>query len=431
MNIPAAMAGRRATVAWCLFDFANSSYTTLIITVAFAVYFRTAVVDAADNRGDQLWGLSNFIAMLLVALASPVFGAVADYSGRKKSFLIGTTLATIAAAALMFFAGPGDVVLAMGLYIAGTIAFEMGYAFYNAFLPEVSTPATVGRISGWGWAVGYIGGLVCMLACQPLISRPLRTASGALDPSGVEGYRISFLIVAVFYLVFAIPAFLWLRESPPLGRLSGPAAYLRAGFGRVRDTLRHLRDYRDTARFILASLFFNDGITTVISFAGIYATTTMGFSNAEMVNLFLVLNLVAFPGSLVAGYIADWVGARRALIATLVLWMGVVVTGYLATSKEVFWAMAAGAALGVGSTQAVGRSFMAQITPPSRESEFFGFYVLSGKFGSMFGPLLFGMISHLTGSQRLAIISLLPFFLIGLGLMLSIDERRARKAAAQ
>ena len=423
--------GRRATIAWCLFDFANSSYTTLIITVAFAVYFRTVVVGAADNRGDQLWGLANFLAMLAVALISPVFGAVADYSGRKKAFLIGTTLVTVAASALLFFAGPGDIVLAMALYVAGTMAFEMGYAFYNAFLPEVSTPATVGRISGWGWAAGYIGGLVCTLACQPLISRPLKTASGALDRGGIAGYQESFLIVAVFYLVFAIPAFVWLRESPPLGRLAGPVAYLRTGFGRVRDTLRRLRDYRDTARFILASLFFNDGITTVISFAGIYATTTMGFTNAEMVGLFLMLNLVAFPGSLLAGYCSDWIGARRTLIGTLVLWIGVVVTGYLAGSKAVFWAMAAGAALGVGSTQAVGRSFMAQLTPPSRESEFFGFYVLSGKLGSMFGPLVFGMISHLSGSQRLAILSLLPFFLIGLGLMLSIDEQRARKAAAQ
>ena len=422
---------RRATIAWCLFDFANSSYTTLIITVAFAVYFRTAVVNASDNRGDQLWGLSNFIAMLLVAVISPVFGAVADYSGKKKLFLILTTLVTIVASAALFFAGPGDIVLAMALYIVGTIAFEMGYAFYNAFLPEVSTPATVGRISGWGWAVGYIGGLVCTILCQPLISQPLKSASGALDAAGVRGYQVSFVVVAIFYLVFAIPAFVWLRESPPLGRLSGAAAYVRTGFSRVRQTLAHLRDYRDTARFIAASLFFNDGITTVISFAGIYATATMGFSNAEMVSLFLVLNLVAFPGSLVAGYLGDWIGARRTLIGTLVLWMGVVIVGCLATTKALFWAMAVGAALGIGSTQAVGRSFMAQITPPSRESEFFGFYVLSGKFGSMFGPLLFGMISQISGSQRLAIVSLLPFFIIGLGLMLSINEQRARKAAAQ
>lgn len=423
------MPERRATIAWCLFDFANSSYTTLILTVAFAVYFRTAVVNASDNRGDQLWGVANFIAMLMVAVISPVFGAVADYSGRRKRFLIATTLVTIAASAAMFFAGPGDILLAMGLYIAGTIAFELGYAFYNAFLPDVSTPATVGRISGWGWAVGYIGGLACMLACQPLISKPLKTASGALDAAGVRGYQISFVVVAIFYLVFAIPTFLWLREGAPLGRLNGAGAYVRMGFGRVRQTLVHLRDYRDTARFIAASLFFNDGITTVVSFAGIYATATMGFSNAEVVTLFLVLNLVAFPGSLVAGYLGDWIGARRTLIGTLVLWMGVVILGCLATTKALFWAMAVGAALGMGSTQAVGRSFMAQITPPSRESEFFGFYVLSGKFGSMFGPLLFGMISHISGSQRLAIISLLPFFIIGLGLMFSIDEQRARRAA--
>jgi UMF1 family MFS transporter len=422
---------RRSTVAWCLFDFANSSYTTLIITVAFAVYFREAVVNAADNSGDQLWGMSNFAAMALVAVASPVMGAVADYSGRKKLFLILTTLVTIAATALMYFAGPGDIAAAMALYIVGTIAFEMGYAFYNAFLPEVSTPQTVGRISGWGWATGYIGGLICTLACQPLISRPLRSASGALEPAGVEGYRLSFLIVAAFYLVFAMPAFFLLRESKPLGRLHGAAAYVRTGFGRVRETLAHLRDYRDTARFIVASLFFNDGITTVVSFAGIYAITTMGFTNAEMVQLFLVLNLVAFPGSLVAGYLADAIGARRTLILTLLLWMVVVIVGCLATTKALFWAMAAGAALGIGSTQAVGRSFMAQITPASRESEFFGFYVLSGKFGSMFGPLLFGMISRYSGSQRLAIFSLLPFFLVGLLLMLKIDERRARLAAAR
>jgi UMF1 family MFS transporter len=422
---------RRATAAWCLFDFANSSYTTIIITVAFSVYFREVVVNARDNSGDRLWGVSNFIAMASVALISPVIGAVADYSGRKKLFLILTTLVTVGASALLSLAGPGDLALAMLLYIAGTIAFEMGYAFYNAFLPDVSTPATAGRISGWGWAVGYIGGLICTLACQPLISRPLRDGSGALAPEGIRGYQSAFIVVAVFYIVFAMPAFLWLRESPPLGRLKGTAAYVRAGFSRVRETLGHLRRYRDAARFILASMFFNDGITTVISFAGIYAITTMGFSTAEMVTLFLVLNLVAFPGSLVAGYLGDAIGARRTLAGTLVLWMVTVLVGCLATTKAVFWAMAAGAALGVGSTQAVGRAFMSQITPPSRESEFFGFYVLSGKLGSMFGPLTFGVISHYSGSQRLAIVSLLPFFLVGLLLMLSIDERRARTAAAR
>lgn len=420
---------RPATVSWCLFDFANSSYTTLIITVAYAVYFRDVVVNATDNRGDQLWGISNFLAMLAVALASPVVGALADWSGWKKRFLILSTLLAVAATALLYFVGPGDIALGMWLFVLGTIGFEIGYVFYNAFLPDVSTPRTIGRVSGWGWAVGYAGGLLCLLACRPWIAQPLRDPAGAISAAGVAAYQTSFFIVAGFYTVFALPAFFWLRESEPQGRIRGWTACVSAGFRRVGETLSHLRRYREAAKYILASLFFTDGITTVVSFAAIYATTTIGFSNDEMVFLFLVMNVVAFPGALVAGYVADFLGARRTIILTLFLWIGVVLLGAAAATKTVFWIMAFLAALGMGSTQAVGRSFMAQISPPARESEFFGFYVLSGKFASMFGPLLFGSISRLTGSQRAAVLSLLPFFLLGLILMYSINERRAREAA--
>jgi UMF1 family MFS transporter len=416
-------------VSWCLFDFANSSYTTLIITVAFAVYFREVVVNAADNRADQLWGVANFLAMLLVAIASPLTGALADFSGRKKWFLIATTLQAVTATALLSLVGPGDVKLAMVLFVAGTVGFEAGYVFYNAFLHDVSTPATVGRVSGWGWAVGYAGGLLSLILCRPWIGQQLKDASGAISAAGVDAYRVSFLIVAGFYLVFALPAFRWLKEAAPQGAARSLAGYTAAGFERVGETLSHLRQYKETAKYILASLFFTDGITTVVSFAAIYATTTIGFTNEEMVWLFLVMNIVAFPGALLSGYLADAIGAKRTLILSLFLWIGVVVLGFLATTKTMFWVMAAGAAIGMGGTQAVGRSFMAQITPPSRESEFFGFYVLSGKFASMFGPLLFGTISRITGSQRLAVLSLAPFFLLGLAFMFSIDERRARETA--
>ena len=421
---------RRATVGWCLFDFANSSYTTLIITVAFAVYFRQVVVNATDNRADQLWGVANFIAMLSVAVASPALGALADYSGRKKFFLIATTLLSVAATTLLYWVGPGDIGAAMTLFVLGTFGFEAGYVFYNAFLPDVSTPQTLGRVSGWGWAVGYAGGLLCLLAARPLIEQPLKDALGRISAPGVAAYQLSYLLVAAFYFVFALPAFFWLRESPPQGRLQGWKEYATIGFRRAGDTLSHLRQYRETAKYILASLLFTDGITTVVSFAGIYATTTMGFSNQELVLLFLVLNIVALPGSLAAGYLADWIGPKRTIVLTLILWMGVVVTGCLATTKTVFWIMSFGAALGMGSTQAVGRSFMAQISPPARQSEFFGFYSLSGKFASMFGPLVFGSISRWSGSQRLAVLSLLPFFVAGLLIMLWINEGQAREAAA-
>lgn len=420
----------REIVAWCLYDFANSSYTTLIVTVAFSVYFRDAVVNASDNSGDRLWGMANFLAMLTVALAAPILGAVSDYSRRKKFFLIVTTLQTVSATALMFFVGPGDVFLGMLLFILGTIGFEGGYVFYNSFLPDVSTPETIGRISGWAWAVGYAGGLLSLVLAWPLISKPLKDGSGLLDPGAVTGRQTSFLLVAVFFGVFALPAFIWLREPSPQGRLDGLRDYLRIGFRRVGETLSHLREFREAGKFVLASLFFTDGITTVISFSAIYATTTFHFSSGDLVFLFLALNIIAFPGALAAGYLADSIGAKRTIVLSLLVWIVVVIVGCTAQNRAMFWLMATLAAIGMGSTQAVGRSFMAQVTPPSRESEFFGFYVLSGKFASMFGPLLFGLVSQASGSQRLAVLSLLPFFLVGLGLMLWIDPAQAIRDAS-
>jgi len=412
-------------VSWCLFDFANSSYTTLIMTVVYSVYFRDAVVGAADNRGDRLWGIANFLAMGIVAFASPILGALSDYSGRRKFFLIATTLQTVVATALLAFIGPGQVASGILWYVVATIGFEAGYVFYNSFLPDVSTPKTIGRVSGWAWAVGYAGGLLSLALCAPLIKRPLRDLAGALDPLALSQRRLSFVLVAVFYLVFALPAFVWLRESLPQGRLSGLRAYATVGFRRAAETLRHLGRYREAGRFILASLFFTDGITTVISFSAIYATTTFHFTSGDMVVLFLVLNVVAFPGSLAAGYLADRFGPKRTLVGSLWLWVVTILVGFAAHDRATFYVMASLAALGMGSTQAVGRSFMAQITPPARESEFFGFYVLSGKFASMFGPLVFGFVSETTGSQRIAVLSLLPFFLVGLALMASVNEARA------
>jgi len=416
---------RRAVSSWCLFDFANSSYTTLIMTVVYSVYFRDAVVSATDNRGDRLWGIANFLAMAVVALAAPVLGAFSDYSGRRKFFLIATTLQTVVATALLYFVGPGEVVSGIVLYVVATIGFEAGYVFYNSFLPDVSTPRTIGRVSGWAWAVGYAGGLLSLALCRPLIERPLKDAQGALDAIAVGNRQTSFLLVAAFFLVFALPSFFWLRESKPLGRLSGLREYVTVGFRRTAQTLRHLNRYRETGKFVLASLFFTDGITTVISFSAIYATTTFHFTSADVVILFLVLNVVAFPGSLIAGYLADRFGPKTTLVASLCVWVVTILVGFAAQNRATFYVMGCLAALGMGSTQSVARSFMAQITPPAREAEFFGFYVLAGKFASMFGPLMFGFVSEATGSQRLAVLSLLPFFLVGLALMASVNEKRA------
>jgi UMF1 family MFS transporter len=300
------------------------------MTVAYSVYFRDAIVGASDNSGDRLWGVANFLAMAIVAVASPILGAFSDFSGRRKFFLIATTLQTVGATALLFFVGPGDVRSGIVLYVIATIGFEAGYVFYNAFLPDVSTPKTIGRVSGWAWAIGYAGGLLSLALCSPFIKRPLRGAGGAVDALAVSDRQASFVLVAVFFLVFALPSFLWLTESLPQGRLSGVREYTTVGFRRVADTLRHLRRYRETGKFVLASLFFTDGITTVISFSAIYATTTFHFSSADIVILFLVLNVVAFPGSLIAGYLADRIGPKTTLVSSLVLWILTILVGFAA-----------------------------------------------------------------------------------------------------
>jgi len=218
----------------------------------------------------------------------------------RSCFSLSCTLLTVVTTALLMFVGPGDVWPGMLLFILATIGFEIGYVFYNAFLPEICAPEAMGRVSGWGWAVGYAGGLLCLVLCQPWITRPLRDARGVIDASGVSGYQASFAMVAVFYLVFALPAFVWLRESAPQGRSSGWVSYAAIGFRRVGKTLRELRRYRETAKYVIASLFFTDGITTVISFAAIYATRR-GFHDQNSVAVSLVMNVVAFPGALAAG----------------------------------------------------------------------------------------------------------------------------------
>lgn len=424
---PGGAVRRREVFGYCMFDFANSSYTTLISTVAYSVYFRQVVAGAANARGDLLWSVASAIAHVILILTSPVLGALADHSGRKKAFLLMTTVQTVAACALLFFVRPGAVGLGMLLFVLGTIGFEGGYIFYNAFLPEVSTPRTIGRISGWSWGTGFIGGLVALAACLPLLRNPLiPQAGGPPDAGAVLSYRLSFIVVAGFFALFSVPTFLFLKERGARASLGSWKEFVSAGFRRVAGTLGRLRGHRETAKFVLAALFFYGGIETVIKFSAIYAAVTFGIQGEELLLLFIFANVVAVPGTLVAGYVADWIGGKRALILSLALWFGLVWLGALATTRWTFWMLTAGIAVGMGSTQAIGRSFMSQISPPAKESEFFGFYLLCNKLGSILGLLAFGWVSDSTGSQRAAVLAMLPFFAVGLALMLWIDERAAR-----
>jgi UMF1 family MFS transporter len=409
-----------------MYDFANSSYTTLINTVAYSVYFRQAVVGFADPRGDFLWSVTHAAAHLILICSSPVLGALADHSGRKKHFLFLTTLLTVSACAMLFFVRPGDIWLGLLLCLAGTVGFEGGYIFYNAFLPEVSTPQTVGRISGWSWGAGFMGGLAALGACLPLLRQPLVDSRLAtLNSTAVFNYRLSFIVVAGFFVVFSIPTFLFLRES---GRRTGVS--WTAGFRRVAQTLTQLRRYRETAKYCAAALLFYGGIETVIKFSAIYASVTFGIQGVELLYLFIFANVIAAPGTLLFGYVADWIGAKRTLLLLLGLWFALLCFGAAVTTKAAFWLMTTGVAVGVGGTQAVGRSFMAQISPSARRSEFFGFYLICNKLGSIISILLFGLVSTTTGSQRAAVLGLLPAFALAFLVMLTIDEGKSHRSSS-
>lgn len=408
-----------------MYDFANSSYTTLISTVAFSRYFVLAVVGSRNPNRDLYWSLAAAAAHVVLILIAPFLGAIADYSGRKKLFLFWATLQTVVGCALLATVAPGAIGWGVALFIVATVGFESGYIFYNAFLPEISTAKTIGRISAWSWGTGFVGGLLALVACSPFISRPL-IADGAtdLDPAAVVSWRLSFAVVALFFALFSIPTFLFLRERPAPARVR-TESYFKSGFQRVLQTLAHLKQHRHAGKFVLAYLFFYGGIETVIKFAGIYAKVTFRIDDAQLVLLFMATNIAALPGTLIAGYIADWIGGRRALALSLVGWIALLLWGSQASSTRAFWVLAMGIAIGMGATQAISRALMARLAPAERRSEFFGYYLTAGRIGSILALVLFGLISSATGDQRLAVLWLVPLFVVGLACVLAVREPAA------
>jgi len=410
----------REIVSWAMFDFANSSYTTLIVTVAYAIFFTKLV--APGERADFLWGVGIFASNLAVMLLSPLVGAMADDTGRKKWFLAGTYLLCVAGTAALWWVEPGFALLGLALFIASNIGFSLGENLAGAFLPEISTPANIGRISGFGWGLGYFGGLACLILNRPLLA-------GGFAAENLHGLRLVGPVTAAFFLVAALPTFLFLRERAPRGPGRSLAAYARASFGRIAATARLLRHFSELARFLALFFLFSCGLTAVIAFASIYAERNLRFSADELIVLFMALQFASAGGAFLFGWVQDRIGARRTIQIALLLWLAVSAGAAFATTKALFWAVGVGAGLGIGSLQSASRALVGLFSPVGKNGEFFGFWGLAGKGAYMLGPLLFGAISSATGSQRLAVAINALFFLAALIGMGWVDERRGRAAA--
>lgn len=410
---------KREIFAWAVYDFGNSAYTTLIITFIYSAYFTQAIAPDPD-RGAILWSRAVNVAALCVALISPVAGAIADYSGRKKLFLLASSLLCIGSSALLFFPGRGDVVPALVLFTIGTVGFESGYVFYNSFLPEISTRETIGRVSGLGQGLGYFGGLACLVIALFMVR-------GGLPKTGDFHVRATTLLVAAWFLFFALPILIFVRERAPETRLRG-RALLTAGFTRVASTIRHLRSYRDAARLIVARMIYNDGLDTVFSFASIFAAATFGMTTEQLIVFGIAINVVSGLGSFALGPVTDRIGAKKTILFTLVMLLVATFIGATTRSMTVFWI--AGLLLGsmVGPNQAASRSLLGLVAPEERHAEFFGFFAFSGKLASIAGPLLYGITLSSTGSQRLAMGSIALFFLVGGAVLLTVRDTRGTDA---
>ncbi|MBC8043406.1 MAG: MFS transporter [Rhizobacter sp.] len=407
--------------AWTLFDFGNTAFSVMMVTFVFPLYFKKIICGDAPF-GDGLWGIATSVSMLICAFIAPVLGAASDYSGHRKTYLLAFTLTCIACTALLSFTGAGMIFFAAALFILANIGFEGGIVFYDAYLPGLATPKTYGRISGYGFAMGYLGALTSLIVALPLLS-------GGFAPENLSNIRLLFLLTAAFFLVFALPLFIFVPD-PKVQRTTS-LSFIQAGFGEVRSTLRNIRDYPNIARFLLAFFFYNDGVLTIISFAAIFAENTLGFTLQELIIFFITIQTTAIAGSVVFGFISDRIGAKHTIMITLLIWMGVILLAFFTTSKAMFYGVGLLAGISIGSSQSASRSLMTRLTPKDRAAEFFGFYDgLFGKASAVIGPLVFGLMSVLLGSQRFAILSILVFFIAGFFFLARVEVPAAATETA-
>ncbi len=422
----------REAWAWAMYDFANSGYTTVVITAIFNAYF-VAVVAGNAPWATLAWTASLAVSYALIMITAPLLGAYADAYAAKKRLLLATTVGCVVFTAALYFVAPGNLWLAVALIVLSNFFFGSGENLIAAFLPELARGRALGKVSGWGWSLGYVGGLVSLGACLAYV-----TWAQARGDTAADFVPVTMLITAALFAVASLPTFLFLKErtlpQPHPVSSTGQAVpglnIIQEAYARLGQTLRHAQRYRDLRRFLLCTVFYQAGIAAVITLAAIYAQQVMQFTTQQTLLLILVVNLTAIVGAFSFGYVQDRIGHVPTIALTLIGWMVMVLLVWSAQGAGMFWLAANLAGICMGASQSAGRALVGLLSPATRRAEFFGLWGLAVKLSSILGPVTYGLVSWIShGDHRLAILITGSYFLIGLLILGGVDVKRGRRAA--
>ena len=427
---------KRAQLGWYLYDFGNSAYAAVVLLAIYSAYFKGSVVGGAE--GTRLWGISVGIAMLVGAIVSPILAAIADYSAFKKRFLLFFSVLSWIFTGLLFFVQKGDVFLGMFFFIMAEIGYRAGQVFYNSLLTDVAEPDEIGRVSANGWAIGSVGGILCLLIVLPFIVL-------------IEGtdlpVRGAFVFTALFFAVSAMPLFLWVTEKGERKPLPEGKNYLTLAFSRLGRTFRAVRHFTEFLKFIVAFLIFNDGIVMALDFAAIIGAVLYGMNQKQLIILMIIVQVASIGGAYVSGIYGERVGFMRALVASLIMMIGAVVWMLFNKTLIGFFIIASVAGFALTGVQAVTRTMTGVFAPKGQSAEFYSFFAIAGKTSSFIGPTVYGFLA--TGialrleaggmetllaeqaGQRAGIMSIVVFLVVGMGILFMVREQRARQAALE
>lgn len=424
-------ASNKELFAWALYDFANSGYTTVVQTTIFSAYFVGVVAvntpDISAGMATLLWSLAMSIANFIVMLSGPVIGAIADYRACKKQFLLISSIGCIVATALLAMVGAGDVVLAMVLVVISAVMFATGENLIAAFLPEIIPEKEMGKISGYGWSLGYFGGLLTLGICLAYISWARQ--QGLTEAQSVP---VTLVITAAIFAITATPTFLWLQERAVPVITKQTVSVFKISLGRLQHTMKEAARFRDLFWFLITLAVYQSGVSTVVVLAAIYAQEVMGFNTEALIILIMVVNVTAAVGAFICGHLQDRIGSVPTLAITLLIWIAAIAAAIFASKSAQMWWIGNLIGLAMGASQAVGRALVSKFSPFERAGEFLGLWGLVNRLSAIIGPLSYGLINYFShGNHRLSLLSTLVFFVVGLLLLTKVNEKRGKAAAVE